>query len=243
MSTLSDLAKLIDLKADEACAIPIGGGGLRTHQLDIDPYDFLVQAEEDWELGGDASELNAITNAKRAIMCQMDQALLSFGYPATKWITPKKIEALNGLGLVAPRILRKVASARNLLEHEYRRPSKAEIEEALDLASLFVASVKPVLHIFGDQFLVGNRSEYIDQYSLSSFTRELDFSMSPLDEAAVFRVVARIHRGETRERVGETCLSWKDEAFPIVVRLAMAADRDFKLERAVDDFCKAVGIQ
>ena len=75
----------------------------------------------------------------------MDQALLSFGYPSTKWNIPKKIEALQGLGLITPRILTKVSGARNLLEHEYRRPQKNEVEEALDLASLFVTSIKPIL--------------------------------------------------------------------------------------------------
>ncbi|MES2053624.1 MAG: hypothetical protein V4455_16775 [Pseudomonadota bacterium] len=114
-------------------------------------------------------------NAKRAIVCQMDQALMSFGYPATKWNVPKKIAAMTSLGIVAPRILRRVASARNLLEHEYRRPARSEIEDALDLAALFVAAVKPILSTFGDEFYVGNKSEQVHHFS---FLRQLSFSIS-----------------------------------------------------------------
>jgi hypothetical protein len=201
------------------------------HELDVDPYDFLLLAEEDWERGGLAAKLNAITNAKRAIVAQMDQALLSFGYPATHWNVPKKIETLQSLGLVTPRILRRVSSTRNLLEHEYRRPSAKDIEDAIDLAALFVASIKPVLTLFGDEFLVGNADEQVDAFS---FAQELSFSMSGSHQKnpPAFQVWARAHG----RILGETRIDCRQREFPVVVRLAVATDRGFKLSEALRDF-------
>ena len=232
MSSLAELAHLTHLDPKRAIAVPSGGGGLSMHELDVDPYDFLLLAEEDWERGGLAAELNAITNAKRAIVAQMDKALLSFGYPATPWNVPKKIETLQSLGLVTPRILRRVSSTRNLLEHEYRRPSAKDIEDAIDLAALFVASIKSVLTLFADEFFVGNSDEQIDAFS---FEQELSFSMfvSGRKNPPAFRIRARARGGN----LGETLIDHRQREFPTVVRLAVAADRGFKLNEALADFC------
>lgn len=231
MSSLVELARLLQLDPKRVAAIPSGGGGLSMHRLDVDPYDFLVLAEEDWERGGLAAELNAITNAKRAIVAQMDQALLSFGYPATPWKVPKKIEILQSLGLVAPRILRRVSSARNLLEHEYRRPAAKDVEDAIDLAALFVASIKPVLTLFGDEFYVGNADEQIDTFA---FERQLSFSMgvSERKDPPAFRVWA----DKNGVKVGEALIDYRQHEFPTIVRLAVATDRGFKLNEALADF-------
>lgn len=232
-SDLIHLSSEIGLSRDEAWAAPSGGGGLNCHRLEVDPFEFLARAEDDFECGGEASEINAITNAKRAIVSQMDQALLSFGYPSTKWNFPKKLEILKNLGLVAPRILKKVNSARNLLEHEYRRAKRIEIEEALDLAALFVSAIKPILYSFPDQFSIGNSSECID---LSTFTRRLDFSMSMSDNPGAFCVRAFVGG----KLIGETTINWKDDVFPVTTRLALASNHGFKLKVAIRDFCAAV---
>jgi hypothetical protein len=56
---------------------------------------------------------------------------------------PGRLETLRTLGLVAPRIVRKIVQLRNLLEHEFHLPKVNEVEDALDIASLFVASLRP----------------------------------------------------------------------------------------------------
>lgn len=235
MSSLAELARFVNLDPKRIAALPSGGGGLSMHELDVDPYDFLLLAEEDWERGGLAAELNAITNAKRAIVAQMDQALLSFGYPATPWKIPKKIDTLQSLGLVAPRILRRVSSVRNLLEHEYRRPSAKDIEDSIDLAALFLASIKPVITLFSDEFFVGNEDEQVDAFS---FENGLMFSMSLFGRKnpPAFHVWAR----KSGANVGEALVDYTQHEFPAVVRLAVAADRGFKLNEALANFCSLV---
>ncbi len=46
---------------------------------------------------------------------------------------------MNSIGIISPEILKKINRKRNFLEHEYIYPSKEEVEDALDVAKLFVA--------------------------------------------------------------------------------------------------------
>ena len=46
---------------------------------------------------------------------------------------------MNSIGVISPGILKKINRKRNFLEHEYIYPSKEEVEDALDVAKLFVA--------------------------------------------------------------------------------------------------------
>lgn len=55
-----------------------------------------------------------------------------------KWNFPKKIDFLNSVGIISPRILTKINRRRNLLEHEYKNPNEEEVEDALDIAILFI---------------------------------------------------------------------------------------------------------
>src|SRR5687768_4312811 len=105
--------------------------------LEIRPEEFLNQAEEDLERGGDAARLNAITNAKRAIHCQIDSNLIWLGYKPARWSIRRKVEVFSSLGVVAPRILERVTEARNLVEHAYQAPTDQQVVDAVDLALLF----------------------------------------------------------------------------------------------------------
>jgi len=241
MKKLARLLKLIDIDPENAITMTLGGCSLCVKELDIDPYDFLIQAEIDYENGGDSSDLNAITNAKRAIVSQMDQALMSFGYPAPKWYTPRKIETLNSLGIVTPRILRKVSEYRNLLEHEYRRPTEEQVEETLDLASLFVASIKPTL-TFCDEFVLGNEASLRDSYS---FEKGLCFTMagSKENEKAIIRVWAEDYTDGDRKIIGEESFTYLDSEFPSIIKLAIASDRGFKVQDSLNELLIKAGLK
>jgi hypothetical protein len=132
------------------CAVASGGGSFQMTELKTSPVDFLSLAEDDFERDGLSALINATTNVKRAIVCQLDQLLISFGYSPSRWNVPKKIEKLRSLGLLAPSLLRKVVDMRNLLEHEYETPELKTVEEALDIASLFVMSASAMFVPFDD---------------------------------------------------------------------------------------------
>jgi hypothetical protein len=58
------------------------------------------------------------------------------------------MSVLTEIGVVAPRIVTKVVHARNYLEHEYRKPGKEQVEDAVDVATLFVAGLERSLTSF-----------------------------------------------------------------------------------------------
>lgn len=108
--------------------------------FDISPSKFLKFAEDDLTANYDHCLVNSLSNTKRAIDCQLDSLLIALGLSerAKRWRFPQKIDYLNSIGIISPRILNKINKKRNLLEHEYKNPNKEEVEDALDIALLFV---------------------------------------------------------------------------------------------------------
>jgi len=108
--------------------------------FEISPEDFLTYAEYDLTAEYDHHLVNSLSNSKRAIDSQLDSLLIGFGLSerSKKWRFPQKIDFLNKVGVISPRILTKINKKRNLLEHEYRNPTEEEVEDALDVAILFI---------------------------------------------------------------------------------------------------------
>src|SRR5690554_5080866 len=76
------------------------------NEFEIKPEDFLNYAEKDLESEYDHKLINALSNAKRSLDCQVDILLMAFGYYSIskrkKWGFPKKIEIIKELGILAP---------------------------------------------------------------------------------------------------------------------------------------------
>ena len=77
--------------------------------------DFIIFAESDLKGKSKRDLVNALNNIKRAIENRIDCILLVFKYSnlAKNWNFPDKIEKLNKLGIIAPRILRKINRIRH----------------------------------------------------------------------------------------------------------------------------------
>ncbi len=166
------------------------GGGFPQKKMEIDPIDFLAQAEFDFSSDLMGHELNCITNAKRAIVCQMDQILLTFGYKSIRWNIPKKVSKIKDLGLIVPRILSKVSNARNLLEHEYRKPNYKEIEEALDIATLFVSLSQSIIVPFQDEIVFLDPSDpYCEKDT--RYLRSIAFSLEKKENKIQYHAYVR----------------------------------------------------
>ena len=112
--------------------------------FEITPKQFLEYAEKAIEEGGEAGYINALSNIKRTIDCQLDLLVYILGQfkkaKKENWKFPRKIEFMRTSGLVAPEILTKINRKRNELEHEYKCPATEEVKDALDIANLFLAS-------------------------------------------------------------------------------------------------------
>ncbi len=110
----------------------------------LGPRDFLEFAMEDSNtIEQNRSRVNCLSNCKRAIDSQINILVRRLGYlplaKQKKWNIPKKIDFITDVGIIAPRILRRVNQLRNNLEHDFTPPSKLQVEDALDATTLFLA--------------------------------------------------------------------------------------------------------
>ena len=110
----------------------------------LTPLDFLKFAKEDFNEKNTRNLVNALSNIKRAINCQIDQILFIFGLSKKRWKFPEKIEFIKDIGIISPEIIKKINKKRNLIEHEYDIPSSEGVSDAIGIAELFIESVKPI---------------------------------------------------------------------------------------------------
>ena len=130
----------------------------------INPHDFLSFAEKDLNSTNEVHSLvNCLTNAKRAIDSQVDRVLSALGFSIKHKSFKTRFDIFRGTGIVAPRIIRKVRAARNLLEHEYNRPVRNDVEDALDIATLFVLATDRLFLQFPIDVYVYNKEEENDE--------------------------------------------------------------------------------
>lgn len=214
------------------CAVSSGGGSFEMTELKISPIDFLILAEDDFERGGLGALVNATTNVKRAIVGQLDQLLISFGYPSLRWNVPKKIERIRALGLLAPRLLRKAVDMRNILEHEYATPDLKEIEEAMDIASLFVMSASAMFIPFDDVLEFSLPDPDATDSSVKRVTAGLN-----RESGRVFYTVYAYERSEHAERCAGHCeIQSGHVLFEAMVRISASLMLRYKVNQALIDF-------
>ena len=234
--SLKELVDQLGIRKDKATKLEAGGAGIGCY-FEVNPYDFLQRAEDDYEEGGASAYLNSITNAKRAIHCQIDQVWATFGFEFRRLSLPRKTELLVQLGFIAPRILRKVNQSRNFLEHEYAVPNQEQIEESLDLASLFIESTRKHLDFFMDEFSIGNNDEIVDEFH---FKNELSFGFNEKNQTFLVRAYTSVQpemiKSESPQLIGKICLDAKQRSFKDVIRLAVARTHGTRIERALDSF-------
>lgn len=176
--------------------------------------------------------VNATTNAKRAIVSQLDQLLISLGYQPLRWNVPKKIERLRALGLLAPSLLRRVVEMRNVLEHQYTTPDLKEVEEALDIASLFVMSASAMFIPFDDVLEFSRTDLALEEGSVSHMTAGLNRESG--------RVFYRVYAYEPDENSGRCVGQCEIESghvlFEAMVKLSASLMLRYKVGQALSEF-------
>ncbi|MCM3293525.1 hypothetical protein M3661_25810 [Paenibacillus sp. MER 180] len=145
--------------------------------FDVLPSEYLSYSEYDIESGIEKRHrlINTLSNAKRSLDCQIDSLLIAFGLyglaKKEKWNIPKKIEKLKELGIIAPRILNKINSVRNLVEHKFEVPNEEQVSDFLDVVALFNASTERYIYDFPRDSQIENDS-IDDLYLDVRFNRE-----------------------------------------------------------------------
>jgi hypothetical protein len=111
----------------------------------ISEADYFAFAECDLRDGADARHaINAISNAKRALHLRVDRLVdVLGGYRGSlkrKGEFPSKLQFCRDCGLASPRIINRINSTRNRVEHDYLCPSIDEAEDYTDIVSLFLGA-------------------------------------------------------------------------------------------------------
>ncbi|MGH1438089.1 MAG: hypothetical protein ACRBG0_26880 [Lewinella sp.] len=147
------------------------------NKFDFSSRDFLRFAKLDLKdaSAGDRGLINALTNAKRGIDCQIDITLKTYGIDysnlpkaAGKIIDlsdengvdlPYKLRLIQCLKLAPAGLISRVRTLRNKLEHYYEKPQRSEVKEAIELAELFIMSIESRLNLANDKFNIYDQSK------------------------------------------------------------------------------------
>lgn len=103
----------------EECEYDSGGGELLSFpDFDLMYQDYLAYASEAISNPTDGNKINCISNLKRAIECEVDTFfhVLNLGKTIKKMNFPKKLLAIEALGLMPSRSLTKLNQIRNKVE-------------------------------------------------------------------------------------------------------------------------------
>lgn len=198
----------IVIEPDTATSISYG--------FDANPDEFIDFAKKDVESDDKRGFVNALSNSKRAIDCQINKILCGIGVRAKKESLPKKLIILKDLGIVAPRIINKLIKKRNNLEHRYYCPERDEAEDAVDIALLFIEASNRKLNEFMDAFLIGNKGNmhYEDQtfktcIYITFEYKNKEFELTGYSDGAI---------------IGETKVSSANKDYLDLLKLAISAE-------------------
>lgn len=144
------------LTATELVQILSKGKGVKSfgcgiNQATVKPFelsarDFLSFAVEDLKIDSVHGKVNTLSNIKRAIDCRIEELLYCYCLHRKSkhhnWDIPKKLEILTEIGILAPRILRRISTLRNRLEHQFEKPCFEKVEDAVDVGQLFLEATE-----------------------------------------------------------------------------------------------------
>jgi len=94
------------------------------------------------------------------------------------WTFPRKLSTLKTLQIVAPRILEKINRRRNSLEHQYQLPPTGDIEDSLDVATLFLAYVANFIDRTPNTFSI-SVGELIVEFTIDSKKQQIRVDYRP----------------------------------------------------------------
>jgi hypothetical protein len=99
--------------------------------FELEAKDFLDFASDDLKGESIRDTVNALGNIKRSINCLFDSLLFMLNFLEEsrrgRWTFPEKMSFLSDVGIITPDILNRINSARNLLEHEFKKPARKDV--------------------------------------------------------------------------------------------------------------------
>jgi len=225
--TKLDLTKLI--------IIPDSGSGGFDSEFEISPKDFLRYSKEDLNSGNDRGIINALSNAKRAIDCLIDDILSYYGvdylnisksfepfvnYFEFKDDIPYKLKIIQSLNLAPGFIIAKYRNLRNKLEHLYKIPSYDEVKEAIDIAELFIRSIEGHFGSNLDSFIITDGQNFISDFD---FKTGYNFFFQRKQKSICLNEIL------SGKRANEVLISINDPLYWGFIRLMNSTNDEFEL--------------
>lgn len=148
--TLEQLGSFINKNEQLMSLTGLGSSLFEGETFQVSAKEFISYAEAELkEPSTIKSQVNCITNLKRALDCQVDTYLSVLGlrsYLKKKNIkVGRKLELLNRMGFIRLGSLERLNSIRNRIEHHYDVPEKLDLELYFDLISSFVELLEVAL--------------------------------------------------------------------------------------------------
>jgi hypothetical protein len=236
-----DLTKLV--------IIPSGGSSGLDSNFEIDPKDFLRYAKEDMHTGNDRGIVNGLSNAKRAIDCQIDEVLQYLGVDFKN--IPKSLDAflkfidfnddisyklkiIQGLNIAPGLIITKYRNLRNKLEHFYKIPTIDEVKEAIDIADLFIRSIEGHYKGQMDEFYITDKKNFIKDFEF-----KIGYTFMYNDKSKCFNIFEQ-HSGK---RLNEINIKISDIEFYGFIRLMNSINDEFELTESFKIISKLIDHQ
>ena len=149
-----DLSKLLPVGSTaESVEVP----------FELKAQDFLDFASDDIKGQSLKDTVNALGNIKRSIDCLFDSLLFAVNFleesKRGRWAFPEKMNFLGEIGIIAPHIIHKINSARNMLEHEFKKPIRKDVETAYDVALLLYHATVKFTKLFVDAMGFSTKDE------------------------------------------------------------------------------------
>ena len=140
-------------------SISLNGYPLTDAEVTAEQYlQFAIRDVEDQSERG---AVNGIGNAKRAVHQAVEALLQAHGLLARnrRASFPQKLELIDAAGLFSLRILNTLNLERNAVEHEYRVPTHARVQEVIDVARLWLLATGRLSEYVAYEFLAGWRAD------------------------------------------------------------------------------------
>jgi hypothetical protein len=197
---LKESLKETKIDLTDLLLIQNGGSSSNSSEFEITAKEFLRYSKLDFHSKNNQGLINSLTNAKRAIDCQIDETFSLLGIDfqeipkEAEYIVslmefnndlPYKLKLIQALNLAPAYIVAKARTLRNKLEHFYKLPSKEEVLESIDIAELFIRSIEGKTRILEGEFYLTDskkRTEHFENDSglyFSFFEDEKNFRIKP----------------------------------------------------------------
>lgn len=210
---------------------------LNETDFDVTPEEFLKFAKTDYKDNSKKGLVGAVTNAKRAIDCQIDWIINYLGYEYLEFKEekypyllntinelekeeylnkdyPLKLRFIQALEIAPTFLISEIRTVRNKLEHEYILPSKEKARECIELAELFIdATQNKLFNRFITNYNIQNEYDRTDTYMRKPF---YSISFEPGDGEI------RIYANNEEDVTKEVRLSTLDEEYIYFIKSAIS---------------------